>query len=234
MMRKRYVGWTVAVAAALALMAWSGITAGAQDGSAGTKAGQPRVGGHAAPHAPGAVPAAVPPLLYNQYDNVSGNYVTSQNFEVDYSTFDAQLADDFVVPSGQTWGITEVDLAGVEDGPVPEVIVSFYGDGGGSPGSLIALRTSRRVDDSGGNLSIKFPKVTVGTGTYWVSVDAQMDYTNHGQWYWHGRTVQSGDPAKWRNPANGWGTGCVDWTTVASCLGFGGPDLPFDLRGRLA
>jgi len=54
-------------------------------------------------------------ILYDQYDNATLNApvdITSQDFEPADDAFDAQAADDFVVPGGQTWNVSEVDIMG--------------------------------------------------------------------------------------------------------------------------
>ena len=57
------------------------------------------------------------------------NATSSQNFESSFDTYDDELADDFVVPSGQTWNINQVDAGGVYyngAGPAVSANVSFY------------------------------------------------------------------------------------------------------------
>ena len=59
-------------------------------------------------------PAAPYVILYDQYNNASvGSGSISQDFETANDAFDSQLADDFIVPSGQTWQVTEVDAQAV-------------------------------------------------------------------------------------------------------------------------
>jgi len=51
-------------------------------------------------------------VLYDQYDNFSTEKtpnIPSQDAETALDFFDSQAADDFIVPAGQTWQITEVD-----------------------------------------------------------------------------------------------------------------------------
>src|SRR5437762_5603594 len=60
-----------------------------------------------------APPAAPNVTLYDQYNNAAANSTSSQDFETAFDAFDDQVADDFVVPSGQTWQVNEVDVAGV-------------------------------------------------------------------------------------------------------------------------
>src|SRR5262245_65561448 len=51
-------------------------------------------------------------VIYDQYDNIGTSSFPSQDFEASIDNFDAQGADDFVVPAGETWNITEVDVHG--------------------------------------------------------------------------------------------------------------------------
>ena len=71
--------------------------------------------------------------------------VTSQDFEPSFDTFDSQAADDFVVPSGQTWSVTGVDVAGEYNsgGPAVGFNVYFYNDAAGLPGTLVNSQLSQ-------------------------------------------------------------------------------------------
>ena len=63
----------------------------------------------------------------------------SQDFETAFDAFDSFAADDFVVPGGQTWNITEVDVAGeysVACGPAASFNVFFYADSATLPGDV--------------------------------------------------------------------------------------------------
>jgi len=64
------------------------------------------------------VPTAPTVVLYDQYDNPAPtptppvySGVTSQDFEPELDIYDSFAADDFVVPAGQIWNITEVGCA---------------------------------------------------------------------------------------------------------------------------
>ena len=63
-----------------------------------------------------------------------------------------------------------------------------------------------------------------------------MDFGPGGEWGWFDRTVQSSTAAGWRNPADGFGTGCTDWGLRTSCLASatGSPDQVFRLTGSLS
>src|SRR5262245_20345911 len=47
--------------------------------------------------------------LYDQYDNPGSFSTNAQNYENLFNTFDDELADDFVVPSGVGWSIDTVE-----------------------------------------------------------------------------------------------------------------------------
>lgn len=46
-------------------------------------------------------------VLFNNIDETSPQSINSQNFNPSNDAFDAMAADDFVVPAGETWTITE-------------------------------------------------------------------------------------------------------------------------------
>ena len=76
-------------------------------------------------------------VLYDQLNNPGTASSLSQEFP-DFPTFTSDLADDFVVPAGQTWNITEVDAQGVYfngPGPADNFNVRFYLNSGTLPGT---------------------------------------------------------------------------------------------------
>jgi hypothetical protein len=66
-------------------------------------------------------------------------------------------------------------------------------------------------------------------GTYWVSVQANMDMFGGGQWAWQQRSVVNGTAAKWQNPGDGSMTGCIKWRGLDPCWNVGRTDLMFSL-----
>src|SRR6478609_10438482 len=57
-------------------------------------------------------PQAPQVVLYDQYDNASATASLSATF-TDFPTFSSDLADDFIVPGGQTWNVQSIDADGV-------------------------------------------------------------------------------------------------------------------------
>jgi hypothetical protein len=177
-------------------------------------------------------------VLYDQNDNDSGSNVTSQNFESIYDAYDTQSADDFTVPAGVKWKLTEVDVTGAYSvaGPVSSMHVTIYmASKKGQPKKVVADFPEVFGTDNGtGSFELPLPsKVTLKPGTYWVSVQANMDFDVGGQWFWQNRSVVSGMGALWQNPGDGFGTGCVSYADESACLGTGVGDKMFTLRGKV-
>lgn len=209
-----------------------------------TAAGISALGAAAAGPAPGSthlgvvqnVQTQTTGVLYSQNDNDTGVGVVSQNFEPELDVYDSQLADDFVVPdSGHPWQVTAVTVTGVYfngSGPAASENVTFYKDANGVPGAVKDAQTVVGAD-SNGSFTILLEKFALSPGHYWVSVQANMDFSSGGEWGWETRSVQNGNAALFQNPADGFGTGCTSWSNMAACVGLGGPDLMFSLSGRV-
>ncbi|MGH8058562.1 MAG: hypothetical protein ACREOH_15200, partial [Candidatus Entotheonellia bacterium] len=185
--------------------------------STGSAAAQGTAPDEAALQAPAAV-------LYDQINNASTRAVTAQNFEAGLNTFDSEAADDFVVPSGLLWTITSVEVLGRYEGASARVAssanVRFYNHSGASlPNTLVydaSFVPSGGLND--GNFVINLsPAASLFTGTYWVSVQANLDFNPDGrQWQWIERTVQSGNAAAFRNPGGDVSPGiCTSWGTLS-------------------
>ena len=174
-------------------------------------------------------------LLWNQNSDDAGNYVNSQNYSSSFFNYDDQAADDFVIPKGRTWRITEVDVTGRSysgSGPASSENVIFYSDLKGMPGEPVTNGTFSNLNGTRGpsfELVLPGRGLKLKAGHYWVSVAANADYHPYGQWSWEVSSVQHGDQAMWQNPWGGFGL-CEGWETLENCF-HQGPDLMFDLRG---
>jgi hypothetical protein len=193
----------------------------------------------------GPTPTPTPgSVLYDQYDNFSTEKtpnIPSQDAEPALNSFDSQAADDFIVPAGQTWQVTEVDVLGEYDtqdsGPAESFHVFFYENGAGDlPGTLVASRLENPYTGSNDFVITLTEPVTLTEGHYWVSVQARQDITQAGFWLWHNRTVQANSGAAWQNPGNGFGTGCRVWIRRVTCavLQQTAPDQVFRLIGTVS
>src|SRR5437016_6444734 len=168
-------------------------------------------------------------ILYDQYDNDLNNGIVSAD-RTDDPPLSAEAADNFVVPGGQTWTITEVDIRSPAGFPTPtSFAVHFYTDASGLPGTEVYVATGLAVVGNPDYVITLTTPAVLSSGTYWVSAVGTITGTN---WYWEGRSVTSnGFATAWRNPGGGYGLGCTDWARLQDCIGFSWPDQMFRIVG---
>ena len=174
--------------------------------------------------------------LYDQTANPSGSLSSTQNFEAAYDAYDAEGADDFVVTWADGWNIEQVGVgAGYWNGagPASGLNVVIYDDGTNMPGSAVCTYMNNPfTDDGAGNFLADFTATPcyLPTGTYWVSVQGNMDFAVGGQYGWATQSVMTGAEGVWRNPGDGFGNGCTSWTPRSGCA-YTDPDYTFLLNG---
>jgi len=179
-------------------------------------------------------------VLWSQDDDDSFTGLTSQNFESSFDAYDCQAADDFVVPRGEVWAVRKVRARGFYGGvggPADSENVVFYRSAGGVPAeevaSFMAVVGVEEGGEGSGMFLVALPEtLKLKAGRYWLSVQVNMDYNTNGAWSWEWRTSQNGKPAVWKNPGDGFDTGCTNYRPEAECVDFrGGPDHMFELLG---
>ncbi|HEX4080860.1 MAG TPA: hypothetical protein VHX61_18515 [Rhizomicrobium sp.] len=175
-------------------------------------------------------------VLYNQNSDPSYAFVNSQNYTSGVTADNDQAVDDFVVPTGTTWKVTEVDVTGccAYTTSITEN-VTFYKDKKGAPGKLVKHGWFTGLSGTGNpSFAISLGKgVRLKAGHYWVSVVVNCNAGDGCGWGWGVRSTIENDPALWQNPGNGRGTGCTSWTTLETCFGsaYAG-DFMFELQGK--
>jgi hypothetical protein len=182
-----------------------------------------------APQAPAKV------VLYNQNNDASFAYMNSQNYTSGVTANNDQAADDFIVPSGKTWKVTEVDVNGccAYTTSITENVY-FYKDKGGAPGKLVKHGSFTGLTGLGNpSFAMKLGKgVKLKPGHYWVSVVVNCNSGGGCGWGWGVRSTIENDAALWQNPGGGHDVGCTTWTNFETCFGsaYAG-DLMFELQG---
>lgn len=188
-----------------------------------------------------AASAAAQTVLWDQRDLVSGDGIPDQDFEVELDEFDAEAADDFLVDWPDGWRVEVVRTIGDQslERTADSVDLAIHADVGGRPaaGAIEGCRADALVPagEDDGSLELRLPGVCeLPPGRYWLSLQVNQPFDPKGQHFWSSRSATRGNPALWRNPADGFDTGCRDWDTLAAC-GVGGsfPDLLFALEGAL-
>ena len=185
-----------------------------------------------------ATVAAEETLLYDQTTptGVGGPPSSHYIHEPLMAAYDSQAADDFVVPEGALWTISRLVFDGEYrslPGPVADIDVALYADRAGQPGAKmsLAMRLKSYVDDAG-KLSVTLPiGMTLPAGTYWLSVQANIDYRSNGLWAFTSIDHTVGNPAVWRNPSGGYHLPCPNWQPQAVCFGGAPGDLRFTIYG---
>ena len=176
------------------------------------------------------------PKLYKQELDLSTN-VTSQQFEAGNAAYTAQAADDFEVPAGAFWSITDVYVSGTSVGtayPDSYNVIFYSNSATNLPDAVI--RTENVVLTAGSSsptLPLASPLI-LGPGKYWISVQAVLDFSIGGQWFWNTYTSGTplGQPFAWTNPGNGFASPCSTvWNTASMCLAGQLSDLQFSLNG---
>jgi len=181
-------------------------------------------------------------VLYSQ-TGASNNGAPSQNFEASLDAFDCQSADDFVVPAGEIWNVTQVNVGGTfsaTGGPATSVNVTFYDNSGTLPGpTVVATYANVATFALAPNFNITLPSAaSLPAGTYWVSVQANMNFSPNGQWFWSNfGAANIGSQYAWRNPGSGFGTPCVNFGAGSTSCGVGGGvnrNNVFDIIGTIS
>jgi hypothetical protein len=164
-------------------------------------------------------PKAPDVVLYDQYDNSTATAFES-NFHADDPAFVDYMADDFVVPVGETWTITEVDAMGIQFGPGGATFnVQFYTNSASNlPDVLVYDTTNGTYTTNGMDWVITIPAAVLTPGTYWVMVQGNGSNNPFNSWFWTGRSVQSNDTAAWQQPGNAYGRNCLTWERKPICF----------------
>ena len=193
----------------------------------------PATGAHSLPILP--MPQAPQVVLYDQYNNASPNATRSTTF-TDLPTFSTDLADDFVVPAGQTWNVQSIDADGrygFGPGPAIDWNVFIYTDSGGLPGTQIFSATNQPVVVVGTTFTVNLPVAAVlSAGTYWIEIQANMTFNPQGEWDWTDRMLQSNSGAAIRNLGGAVGCG-TDWIRKIFCVESMDPDQVYRLNGTI-
>src|SRR6266498_1472561 len=181
-------------------------------------------------------PKAPQVVLYDQYNNASTVATLSGTF-TDFPTFSSDLADDFVVPGGQTWNVDSIDADGVYfngPGPANSWNVFIYTDSSTLPGTQVYSILNTTVTQVGTTFTVNLiPAAVLAAGTYWIEIQANMTFVPNGEWGWTDRTVQANNGAAWQNPGGGFGI-CPTWTRKLICVPTaGGPDQVYRINGTI-
>ena len=156
-------------------------------------------------------------VLYDQVQGTSTSGNASQNNAVATQN-NNRVADDFSVPAGQTWNVSQVFargfyLPGTVTAACTTADVTFYANGPGEPGAVLSTANVAPTTDTAGALTLNFPAVTLAAGAtlesrFWVSVVCNGPTLNNpagagqARWLWFGNTVTRGNIGQQIFPGN--------------------------------
>jgi len=171
----------------------------------------------------------MPAPLFTQIDMISTSGVIS-SFSAPLA--DVQVADDFVVPAGKMWTISEVFARGfVNDGTMPQSVqVDFFEDNGGQPGALITSITNGMFVFTG-DIMISLPSaITLTEGSYFVSIVSINNTVSH-RWNIFDHSTANTTSVPWLSTPDGsFGLPPNTWT-IYSDLGLTATGSEFSLSG---
>jgi hypothetical protein len=169
---------------------------------------------------------------YQQQDDDNGIGIVSQNFESSLDAYDSQGADDFTLT--KKCKVTNIEFNGAYfngSGPATDFSITIYQDNGSSaPGKVVYGPKAESFTTTGtdGYSITGLSGIKLAPGTYWLSVQADLNYSSGGEWGWNTNNTVRGDAAMWQNPGDGFATGCTSYTTLTTCIASGeGGDFSF-------
>lgn len=173
-------------------------------------------------------------VLYDQ----SGTAVNGAAVQFSGSAYDSDGADDFVVTDAAGWNVSGVNAQitfSDVGGTAAEYNVNFYPDSGGAPGATATCSYTElpgTLDGSETSLSVSLPTAcALPQGTYWLSITPVLTWPP--QAYWSlSDAATIGGAGLWRNPGDGYASGCTSWSATTGC-GFTETNYLFQIVGAV-
>jgi hypothetical protein len=187
-------------------------------------------------------------LLYDQISNQAESYPNSMYSylatDVANKSKTTFSADDFVVPTGETWDIDFIDVLGAIDtyAATPDVdsvnvIIYAESDTAAIPGSTIVYSASNITTLNyygDGDFLLSLPStISLTEGTYWLCIQAVRDHAADGYWSWEGQTSgANGTAFHYKNPELGYWYNAPEWTSGQTLVSYWSSfDMSFALYG---
>ena len=166
----------------------------------------------------GAAEASAETLL-DRSGNGNGYAWPSQDFASPDDAYDTEIADMFAVSYTEDWQLTSVRAIGSGGTATTARVTMREPSASGGPGAVLFTREAAATPPNYEIPLTGTPLLRRG-GFYWLSIQA----VGGGQadaWRWSQRNDSRGGTL-YRNPGNGYGTGCTSFSQIASCVGVDG------------
>lgn len=166
----------------------------------------------------GAGEASAATLLDRSGDD-NGYAWPSQDFAAPDDAYDTEIASNFWVYPDKAWQLTSIRAIGSGGTATTARVTVYEASANSGPGQVLFSREAVATPPN-------YEVPLAGTpplpyGLHWVSVQA----VGGGQaeaWGWSQRASTLGGGARYRNPGNGYGTGCTSFREIGSCVGSDG------------
>ena len=178
--------------------------------------------------------------LFDQTQNAETNGLVAQDFETLFNGNDCRIADDFDVPTGDTWYIDSLKIYGFYNVSNPDsagMNITIYENNNGAIGSSVytnVFQVNLDQDGDGAIMAVWNTPLQLTAGSYWLAASARKNYiSDQGVWYWYLESSGYGEEAKWENPGGSWNAGCTSWTDITdnNCVNVQYPDVVFRIYG---
>lgn len=180
--------------------------------------------------------------LYDQTSTSDSYGAFATDFSTSsYAAYSAEGADDFVVTDASGWTVTGFVFGAFGSGggtPPPTIALNVYDDGGSTPGTTAECSYTGLPATYTGSptfqIAVTLPSNCVlSQGTHWVSWAFESNGGGFG--FWQQTLALHGQGGVWRNPLDGFGTGCSDWSPFSSCglSNVGSQDFSFVILGTV-
>jgi len=187
------------------------------------------------------------PVIYEQIDNMHYDKWMGSTFVPDSKTYSTQMADDFIVPTGETWSLNTVAVYGMNKmmtyANSTKVSVFIFADAEGMPKDTLhqfevtdfAYDEFVHPTNSIYNyirLYVNIPVTDLTEGTYWVTVQPHYNFDDN----MFGVFVLENDNAigneyAFRNPGGDFNNLYTNWTSYSDIESLdkvaGAPDMNF-------
>lgn len=176
----------------------------------------------------GAGDAAAATLL-DRSGNGNGQHWPSQDFAAPDDAYDSEIVDHFSVPYDRRWHLTSVRAIGTGGTPTTARVTVYDASASSGPG---AIRFTREASAAPPDYEISLagsPPLS-SSPFYWISIQA-VGGGQANAWRWSQRADSDGSQPLYRNPGNGYGTGCGFFSQISQCWGSSG-DMQYVLFGE--
>jgi hypothetical protein len=150
-----------------------------------------------------------------------GDFIAVHHHEPEYAQYNTRGAADFTL--GRRCLVTSVEVAGDRTGRANSITIWIRENASGLPGELKCTATTA---GPGPNFTVPVAGCQLRKErTYWLVVEVDIHRGTEGHsWYWWFTEYRSGLDDLWKNPGDGYETGCTEWTSFYDCSG----DYPRD------